>query len=267
MDVDGDAVVTPRTVLMAGELLVAASASTAAAVLVYFACSGRPRALRSITDDFRSFANDCVPYIIGFSVCWYLSVAFEKSIASSRLVAVTTSEYYLPCKLLLNVTAFVTKHYLFSTRSSYHRTALFVANIALVATSEAMSHEKREQTATRVTRILLFWLTVLILVRRVTTTACYNRRYSVHRPSGLVPSLNPLRSLPPFSPSPLGGQTKFYFTKRPGFMSSKNRRVQLDLFQYRPPRVSQCGMLFANDMVDTVWRKSTTMRLKSGGQF
>lgn len=158
--------VTPRTVLMAGEFLVAASAVIAATVLVHFACGRRPRALRLITDDFRSFANDSVPYIINFSVCWYLSAAFEKSITSSRLVVETTSAYYLPCKLLLNVTAFVTKRYMFTTRSSHYRTALFVANIALVAASDAMCHEKYDQTATRVTLTLLFWLTVLILVRR-----------------------------------------------------------------------------------------------------
>jgi len=167
MDVNGAAIVTPETVLTTGNWLMAVSTVAGIIALVYFACA-RPNSRASwlIAGDFSSFVNDFVPYTINFLICWYLSFAFEKLVVSSRLVVEATSAYYLPSKFILNVAAFATKHYLFVTRSNHFRTALFFGNIALVATSEAMCYEKYGRTATNVTLALLFWLTVLILVRR-----------------------------------------------------------------------------------------------------
>lgn len=173
MRVNDAAAIAARNVLMIGEIFMATSTVFGMIVFVYFAFGSRssrrhPRAFRSIVVDFRSFCNDGVPYAIDFVVCWYLSFAFEKLIASNRLVVETASKYYyLPSRFALNLFAFVTKHYLFWTQSDCFRIAMFVGNTALMAASEALCNEKHERTATNATLILLFWLTVLILVRRL----------------------------------------------------------------------------------------------------
>lgn len=162
MNIDG--FITSATVLMAGKFLITTSAVTGITVFLYFLHASHPSAIRLITNDIESFIVTSMPYIVNFLICWYLSIAFERLIMSSRLIVEITLKYYLESKIILNVTAFVTKHYMFWIRSSCLRVMLFVSHLILVATSEVMSHEKYDQTTMQYTLILFFGLTMLILV-------------------------------------------------------------------------------------------------------
>lgn len=162
-----DGFVTPATVLMTGELLITMSAVTGITVFLYFLHASHPSAIRLISNDIVCFVGASVPYIINFLVCWYLSLAFGRLIMSNSLIMETTSKYYLESKIILNINAFITKHYMFWTESNCFRIVLFISHLILVAMSEVMSHEKYEHTTIHYTLILLFCLTVLILVRRI----------------------------------------------------------------------------------------------------
>lgn len=156
-------------VVWLGEGLVTASMITGMAVLIYLsAMPVHPRAWRLIADDWRSFTKHSVPYLIAFSACYLLSPVLKNAIASSGLVAVpngTKHYYYLASKFVLNVTAFGTKFLLFWTRSNFSRALLFVSNLVLMATIDAMCHVKYERQSIDVPLVLLFTLTTLILVR------------------------------------------------------------------------------------------------------
>lgn len=162
-----DGTITSRSVLVVGETLVFSSMVTGITALLYFLQARRLQAVRLITDNVRLFARNSVPYIMNFLVCWYLSLALGKLIASSRLIMDVTSQNYLTSKVILIVTAVVTKHYLFYTQCVFLKNLLFVGHLILVATSDAMSHDKYEQVTINLSVVLLFWLTVLVLVRHI----------------------------------------------------------------------------------------------------
>lgn len=165
-NVTDDKVLTSRTILFAGELLVCTSMVAGITVLLYFLLARHPRAIRLVTANVWSFATHAGPYAINFMVCWHLLLALERLILSTRIVELT-SRYYLTSKITLNVAAFVIKHHLFWTRSNcFYKVMLFVSHLVLMATSEAMCYEKYEKTTIQVAMLLLLCLTTLILVRR-----------------------------------------------------------------------------------------------------
>lgn len=159
--------ITSHSVLVVGKTLVYSSMVTGITVLLYFLQARRLRAVRLITDDVGLFARNSMPYIINFLVCWYLSLVSGKLIASSHLIMDVTSQNFLASKIILIVTAVVTKHYLFCTQQVFLKILLFVGHLILVATSDAMTHDKYEQMTINVSVMLLFWLTVLVLVRHI----------------------------------------------------------------------------------------------------
>lgn len=163
MNLDGT--ITSQSVLVVGETLVFSSIATGITVLLYFLHARRSQAIRLITGDVWLFARNSVPYIVNFLACWCLSLALEKLLVSSRIIMDVTSQNYLASKVILNVSAVVTKHYLFYTQSGFLKTLLFVGHLILVAASDAMGHDKYEQVTINVSVMLLFWLTMLILVR------------------------------------------------------------------------------------------------------
>ncbi|CAH1732406.1 uncharacterized protein LOC114129456 [Aphis gossypii] len=160
---------TSRTILFTGELLVCTSMVTGITVLLYFLLARRPRAIRLVTANGWSFAMHMAPYAINFMVCWHLLLAFERLILSTRIVTFT-SRHYITSKVTLNITAFVTKHHLFCTRSNFfYKAMLFVGHLVLVATSDVMCYEKYEKTTIHVAMLLLLCLTVLILIAPANT--------------------------------------------------------------------------------------------------
>ncbi|XP_060844009.1 uncharacterized protein LOC132923988 [Rhopalosiphum padi] len=168
-NITNSATLTSRTILFAGELLVCTSMVTGITVLLYFLLARHPRAIRMVTANGWSFAVYVAPYAMNFMVCWHLLLAFERLILSTRIIDFT-SRYYVTSKVTLNVTAFVTKHHLFWTRSNYfYKAMLFVGHLVLVATSEAMCYEKYEKTTIHVAMLLLLCLTVLILIAPANT--------------------------------------------------------------------------------------------------
>lgn len=163
---------TPEVVLRAGEWLVSASTLAGLSVFLYFAFAAadawRPRTARLIADDPQSFAIGSVPYAVDFVVCWNVSLLLERLIVLWRPFVVVASRHYAATKIALNLAAVVTKHHLFGARSTFGRAMLFVSHLVLAAASEAMCGEKYERAAVDAALMLLFWLTVLILVSRVT---------------------------------------------------------------------------------------------------
>lgn len=160
-----DGFITPKTLLLAGQCLVDMSKVTGIFIFVYYLLAGQSRAIRLVIVDFWSFAKTALPYLISFLVCWYFLLTFEKMIISNRLIMGMTTKYFLASKIILNVSAVVFKHYLFGTRSNFFRVILFIGHLVLMATSEVMSHETYAQETLHIAVILLFWLTMLILVR------------------------------------------------------------------------------------------------------
>lgn len=154
-----------QIILLAGEIFVTTSTVAGITILVYFLCIKGPRAVHLITDDCWSFAKKVVPYSISFLVSWYLSLAFEKHISSSRLITRINSKHNLTVKVLLSVIAIVSKHYLFCVKSNCFRLILFVGNLMVAALLEVLGHNVYEWTAIHIALLLLFFLTVLILVR------------------------------------------------------------------------------------------------------
>lgn len=168
MDHGGPALVTPDAVLGAGRWLVSASALAGVTALLYFAfvAAGRPRTAGLIADGWRTYVTHSVPYAMDFLVCWRLSQALERFFATCRpIAAVAASRHFAGSKIALNVAAVVAKYYLFAARSAWVRAALFVGHLVLTAASEAMCREKYDRAAVNAALVLLFWLTVLILVR------------------------------------------------------------------------------------------------------
>ncbi|XP_015371819.1 PREDICTED: uncharacterized protein LOC107167331 [Diuraphis noxia] len=167
-----DTVLTSRTILFAGELLVCTSMVAGITVLLYFLLARHPCAIQLVTANVWSFAMYAAPYAINFMVCWHLLLALERLILSTRIVELT-SRYYLTSKITLNVAAFVIKHHLFWTRSNlFYKEMLFISHLVLIATSEAMCYEKYEKTTIQVAILLLLCLTTLILM---TPTNTYQR--------------------------------------------------------------------------------------------
>lgn len=156
---------TPRIILDVGDIFIITSMVTGITLFLYFLFIKRLfRSLLLITDDFRLFAKNSVPYIINYLLYWYLSLVFEKLILSNYLVTKITTKHYLISKVILGAFAIVTKYSLSNVESTCFRIVLFISHLIVTATSEAMSYKKYEPTAINVALILLFWMTVLILV-------------------------------------------------------------------------------------------------------
>lgn len=159
--------VTSESVLEAGQFLVLSSMVTGITIFLYFLHTRHMQALRLVADHYWLFAKNAMPYITYLFVCWCLSLTFGKLIASSRLIMNITAQHYLMSKVILNVTAVVAKYHLFCTRRNSLKIVLFVGNLILMATSEAMSPCEYKHKTIKYTIALLLWLTVLILVRHI----------------------------------------------------------------------------------------------------